>query len=262
MRSAPKGLRRSTLLLASIALAAAALVPEQVAAQAAASSKDPAAMEALDRMGKYLQSLTAFQVTSTIQNEDVLENGMKTQHSGTTDLIARRPNGLRIDVTTDRHQRQLLYNGKEFTMWAPRTRFYATVPAPPTIAELADTLSSKFDIELPLVDLFRWGSTPDSGKNITAAMDLGRASVDGTSCSHYGFRQDGVDWQVWIQEGGYPLPRKVVITTTSDDARPQYQATYSWTLAPSYGDSAFTFTPPRDSFQIKLNERPADAAGQ
>jgi len=37
-----------------------------------------------------------------------------------------------------------------------RVNYYATVPAPPTIAELVDRLEKKFGIDLPLVDLFYW----------------------------------------------------------------------------------------------------------
>jgi hypothetical protein len=55
---------------------------------------------------------------------------------------------------------------------------------------------------------------------------------------------------VWIQQGDYPLPRRLVITTTSDEARPQYEATYAWDLAPSFDDAAFAFTPPADARRI------------
>jgi hypothetical protein len=42
-----------------------------------------------------------------------------------------------------------------------------------------------------------------------------------STCEHYAFRQEGLDWQIWIQ-GDYPLPRKFVIRTLTDDARPQH----------------------------------------
>ena len=84
------------------------------------------------------------------------------------------------------------------------------------------------------------------------AKDLGPSAVDGTSCEHYAFRQDDVDYQIWIQKGEFPLPRKVVITTTTDAARPQYSATYTWNLAPSFNDAAFTFVAPADAKKIVL----------
>jgi hypothetical protein len=76
--------------------------------------------------------------------------------------------------------------------------------------------------------------------------------VGGATCNLYAFRQEGVDWQVWIQKGNYPLPRKLVITTLTDEARPQYAATYRWDLAPSFNDTAFTFDPPEDALRVAL----------
>ena len=119
--------------------------------------------------------------------------------------------------------------------------YYATVPAPPTIGELVEKLDEKYAIEMPLVDLFLWG-TPQSTieKYITGAIDVGPSSVDGTSCEQYAFRQAGLDWQIWIQLGDYPLPRKLILTTTTDEARPRHSQLLTWNLAPSFNDVAFT----------------------
>lgn len=59
-------------------------------------------------------------------------------------------------MTNDRQHRVFFYDGKQFTLWGERVNYYATVPAPPTIAELVDRLEKKFGIDLPLVDLFYW----------------------------------------------------------------------------------------------------------
>jgi hypothetical protein len=133
--------------------------------------------------------------------------------------------------------------------------------APATVAELIRTLEEKFDIELPLVDLFRWGTPEASTASITAAMDLGPGTVGGTTCHHYAFRQEGLDWQIWIQEGDFPLPRKLVLTTTTDEARPQFTASYTWDPAPSMNDAAFTFDPPADVDRIEFATTPP-AAGE
>ncbi len=82
------------------------------------------------------------------------------------------------------------------------------------------------------------------------AIDVGLSQIEGTTCEHYALRQPGLDWQVWIQNGNYPLPRKLIITTLTDDARPQYQSVITWNLAPSYDEAAFTFTPPRDAHKV------------
>jgi hypothetical protein len=68
--------------------------------------------------------------------------------------------------------------------------------------------------------------------------------VGGVTCDHYAYRQPGIDWQVWIQKGDFPLPRRIVVTTTTDEARPQYTSVLSWNLAPSYNEATFSFAPP------------------
>ena len=81
---------------------------------------------------------------------------------------------------------------------------------------------------------------------------MGPGEVGGTTCQHYAFRQEGADWQIWIQKGDFPLPRKLVITTMTDPARPQHSAIYTWNLAPSVNDAAFVFTPPTGARRIVL----------
>ena len=36
------------------------------------------------------------------------------------------------------------------------------------------------------------------------------ATIDGVATDHYAFREADVDWEVWIQKGDQPLPRKLV----------------------------------------------------
>lgn len=227
-------------------------------AQSDTSNKiDPDAMAALDKMGAYLRTLKAFQVTGAVTTEEVTTDGQKIQSSNTTTLLAEKPGHMRVEIASDKQPRLFYYDGKSFTMWAPRLKFYATVDAPPTANELAKVLEDKYDIDLPFVDLFRWGTPESNAKAITSADDVGPATIDGVTCEQYAFRQDGMDWQVWIQQGDYPLPKKLVITTTSDEARPQHEAVYTWNLAPSFNDKAFAFTPPSDAKKITIAE--ADA---
>jgi len=213
---------------------------------------DPDAVAALDKMGNYLRTLKAVQIKAVVTDEEVSLDGEKVQTTNTVDLLASRPNRMRVEVASERQPRVFYYDGKTFTLWAPKLDFYAKTDAPGTINELADRLSDKYNIDLPLVDLFRWG-TPESGfKELTAATDMGPSSVDGTTCEQYVFRQDGLDWQLWIQSGDYPLPRKLVLTTTTDDARPQHTSVWTWNLAPSFNDQEFAFTPPAGAHRIEF----------
>jgi hypothetical protein len=214
---------------------------------------EPDAMAALQRMGAYLRSLKAMQVEAVTSTEEVLEDGQKVQFAGVTTMIARLPDRFRMGVNSDRRSRLYVYDGKQFTVFARRANVYAQVAAPATVGQLADLLDDKYDMTLPLEDLFRWGGPQSKDAGITSAMAIGPSEVGGVTCRHYAFRQAGLDWQVWIQLGDYPLPRKLVLTTMSDDARPQYTATFTWNLAPSFDDQAFTFTPPAGAGKVPFD---------
>jgi hypothetical protein len=227
---------------------------------AAASTVDPQAVDAVKKMGAYLRSLKAFQVIGDITHDDVLEDGLIVKSDSKVDMLAATPNRMRVEVTSDEKDRIYFYDGKNFTIFAKRVNYYATVPAPPTIVELFKKAEEKYDIDLPLIDLFKWGTNEDDINKIKTAVDVGPTSVEGVTCEQYVFHQEGVDWQLWIQLGQFPLPRRLVITTLTDDARPQHSITMSWNLAPSFNDEAFTFYPPADANRIILEGESAPTA--
>jgi hypothetical protein len=233
--------------------------------QAAASANDtsnidPDAVDAVKKMSAYLRTLKSYQIIDNVTQDDVLEDGLIIQHESKVDYLLARPNRLRIEVTSDEKHRLYLYDGKNFTVWARLVNYYATVPAPPTIGELLDKANEKYGIELPLYDLFNWGTKDDDISKVKTAVDVGPSAVGGVTCEHYAFHQEGVDWQIWIQLGEFPLPRKLVITTLTDEARPQHSDTLTWNLAPSFNDGAFAFDPPPDAQRVLLEgQNAADA---
>jgi hypothetical protein len=242
-----------------------ALEPPKATAPAAAPAAkaiEPAAMAALNKMGAYLRSLKTFQVSAATSTDGVTDDGQVIANDAVTDLLAQMPNRLRVEVTSDDQHRFYFFDGKNLTVWGERVNYYATVPAPPTIAQLADLLYEKYDINMPLEDLFLWGTPHSDANSITAARDFGPSQILGVTCQQYAFRQPGLDWQIWIQNGAYPLPRKLVLTTTSDPARPRYTSILTWNLAPSFDEGAFTFNPPKDAHRIVLAESRQEAGGK
>jgi hypothetical protein len=234
--------------------AAAAQAPESTTADTT-TERDPDAIKALEDMGRYLRTLNTFQVRSQTTRDEVLSDGQNVQFGGVVDMLVAKPNRLRADITSDKQERMFFDDGKTFSVWARRMNYFATIPAPATLRELADTLADKYGLELPVADLFYWGDRRGTDE-IKGAIDVGPSQVDGVTCEHYAFRQDGADWQVWIQQGDYPLPRKLVITTTTDPTRPTFSSVMTWNLAPSFNDAAFAFVPPKDAKRIVLVEQP------
>ena|ERR1700761_8894826 len=237
---------------AILSLAACYLATFGSAQAADAPAPDAATMNALQRMGVYLRSLPVFSVDAITTDEDVLDDGQKVQYSGVTMVLVKKPNKMRAEVTNDFHQRLYFYDGSHFTLYGERVNYYATVPAPPTLQALANKLDEEYDFTVPLEDLILWGASGWDAKAVKDATDIGPTEIGGVTCEHYLVRQDDVDWQVWLQQGEFPLPRKIVITSRTDEARPQHTAIFTWNLAPSFNDETFVFTPPPDAKRVVL----------
>jgi hypothetical protein len=78
-------------------------------------------------------------------------------------------------------------------------KYYASVTAPPTIPAALEFAAQKYGLEVPLADLFFWGTDKAHLEDIQAAINVGPGSIDGVLCDHYAFRQEDVDWQLWIE---------------------------------------------------------------
>ena len=244
MQAKPKFLIAMTL--AGLALAGGLRAEDKPAV-------DPAALQALDRMGAYLRTLKTFTVHADDTRDDVLESGQNIQFSGTVDLEVQSPDRMHADIQTDRKSRQMFFDGKNFTLYAPKVKFYASVPtSATTIGGMLDNIENKFGIHFPIVDIFRWGVDPCGARDIKAAMQVGPSRISGQLTDHYAFRQEGLDWQIWIARGDAPLPLRYVITTLDEPAQPQYTVNLRWDTTPRVDDARFTFTPGKDDHRIEI----------
>ena len=257
--------RRAATILASLALVATALPAQevtQVSSHVTTTKTRPVttgvidskAVNALRTMGAYLRTMKSFGVDVKGARDEVMDDGQKILISGTVKYLVRTPDRLRAEINTDRKQRTIYFNGKTLTLYAPRMHYYATVAAPPTNEQVLDTLRAKYDVELPIADLFLWGTPRDGVNDLTQARYIGPSTVDGIQTDQYAFRQEGTDWQIWIEQGSRPLPRRLVITSVDKPEAPQYFATMMWDLTANTDDSNFMFEPPKDAKQIPWNQ--------
>ena len=113
-------------------------------------------------------------------------------------------------------------------------------------------MGEKYAVQVPLSDLFVWGTAAAPLDKIDSAMNAGQDFVGKDLCDHYAFRQGKIDWQVWITTGSKPLPRKIVITNRDDEARPQSVSLLDWNLKPTFTDAVFKFTPPKGATEVEL----------
>ncbi len=237
----------------AVAPALAATPPKPVPAAAAAVPRlDPESLAALNRMGAYLRTLQTFEVKADSTTEEVLGNGQKLQFLNRVRYVAQKPDKLFTSLRSDKRFVNIYYNGKKLTVFTPPTGYYAEGPASGTIGELLVKADEKYGIEFPLQDLFRWGDATSNAETPKEGFKVGPAQIGENTTDHYAFRQNGVDFQIWIDQGDKPLPRKLVITTLADPAQPQYVAYFTWNMAPKITSTTFDFVPGKTAVKIPL----------
>jgi hypothetical protein len=188
---------------------ASSSAPETLASkpsvQTPAQKIDPNAVKALRDMSAFLQSLSTFKLESEASLDVVTNDGQKVQLDGVAQYKVRKSNAFAIDIVSDSWNRQYIYNGREFTLYAPKLGFYATVPAPATNQATIAMIGTSSASRVPLDDLFRWSSA--DGARLTPRIRLpGRhGHLEGVKTNHYAFSR-GQDRLADLDPAGRPAP--------------------------------------------------------
>jgi hypothetical protein len=141
------------------------------------------------------------------------------------------------------------------TLSNPSDGVYATVAAPGTLDAALDFARDTLDIVAPAGDLIYPDAFDILMEGVQSGFVVGTSYFAGTPCDHLAFSAPGTDWQIWIQQGDQPLPRKMVITSRDVISAPQYTVEISdWNPAPKVDDRIFHFTPPEGSMAIEFAE--------
>ncbi len=140
-----------------------------------------------------------------------------------------------------------------FTLHDVRADLYAQKEITADIDTAVDRMFEKFGFSVPTADLVY----ADPYSRLTASVDrgfhVGLHAVQGVRCHHLAFSQESIDWQIWIEDGPRPLPRKLLITYKDEPASPQYTVQLShWDLSPHISDAYFEFHPPADAGRIEF----------
>ncbi len=229
-------------------------------ALSASAAEDKSAVDAradqwLKRMGDYLGQAKFFSVTAEVWQDVPLASGKVVQAGRTVQLQVRRPDRMRAEVRSTRRNRELVFDGSAITLLNRVQNFYGTVHASGSLDEAMDKACERFGISMPLEDFIRSDPHRDFLQNATAGVDIGPTTVLGVSCEHLAFTQDDIDWQLWIEDGARPVPRKFLITYKDEPDSPQFTAIFSnWDFETRLPDFLFKFDPPAGASKIKVSE--------
>jgi hypothetical protein len=213
----------------------------------------PRADRVLRSACEFLAKTHAFSLSAEIWREHVDEAGQKIQFSRMVEMDVKRPDGLRLEISSPMAARGFWYDGQTLTILDRKQNWYSTNAMPATLDKAVDTAHDHLGIDLPLIDL----AMSDPYKNATAKVEQGRyygiSPVLGVLCHHLAFTQENVDWQIWIEDGPQPLIRKFVITYKNEPGAPEFTALITrWNMTDRIADSDFIFERPFGASQIGM----------
>ena len=214
---------RAPRTAASVILAGVA----SLALASAAAAQD--AKTILKSMSDYVSSQKNITVSFDSDIEVMTTDLEKIQFTSSGQLQLTRPDKLHVTRTGGYADFELFYDGKALTVRDKDANAAANTPAPASIDALVDDLRSKLGVEAPGADLILTTVGDALTKDVIEAKYVGQGVVDGVECEHLAFRNAEVDWQLWVEAGPKPVPRKYVITSKTRDGRAPIYAS-AWSL--------------------------------
>ena len=169
-------------------------------------------------------------------------------------MSLNRPDKLRIRRTGGYADVELIYDGKTLSLYGNHAKAYVQADAAGTIDQVIDTLQAKTGAAMPGTDLLLSNSYDELMTNVIDAKHIGLGVVDGVECEHLAFRGIDTDWQIWIETGARPVPRKYVITSKTMAGAPQYTLKIKdWKTDAIADADAFVFKPPAGATKANLD---------
>lgn len=221
----------------------------------------PQAETLLKASTEFLASQQRFSLDTLSSIEVVLTSGQKIQYDHTAKLSVLRPNKMLAQRTGELVDQAFYYDGKSIVLHNPSQKYYASVAAPDTLETMLDFAREKLDIVAPAGDMLYKNAFQILTQDVTSGFVVGKGVVEGVRCDHLAFRSPFVDWQIWVEEGKRPLPRKLVLTTRDVVNAPQFTVVVTnWNLEPGLTDATFKFTPSKGERKVEFTEMAATAS--
>jgi hypothetical protein len=231
---------------AALATALVAFIPQS------ARADDPAKL--LKAMADYTAAQKSISATFDSDIEVVTPELEKIQFTSSGKLQLARPDKLRVSRTGGYADVQLVYDGKTVSIYGNNAKAYVQADLAGTIDQLVDLIQAKSGAAMPGTDLLLSNAYDALMSDVIQAEHVGQGVVDGVECEHLAFRGVDTDWQIWIESGARPIPRKYVITSKTVAEAPQYTLRIKdWKTDAAADADTFVFKPPAGVTKVDLN---------
>ena len=204
-------------------------------------------------MSDRLAALAGFAFEAEETFDEIPDGEPRVALSNLRRVVVERPNHLVADATGDTLTRAFWYDGETATILDKVHNVFARVELPDTIDAALDDMFDRYGVLPPLADLLYADVYAVLTEGVTYGRYLGIHRAAGVPCHHLAFAQETIEWQIWIDAGEDPLPRKFLVTYVTEPGEPQYAATIQkWSLNPELPPELFVFVAPAGSREVEF----------
>ena len=215
---------------------------------------EPRVQELMRRMSDRLGQVSALALEAEEVYDDVPADRPRTQLTSVRRVAMRRPDRLVSDAAGDASNRALWYDGRTASSLDREQNVWTSGAVPPTVDGALDWVFDQTGTVIPLADFLYANVYDRMMGQVQRGVYLGVHEAAGVPCHHLSFEQATIDWQIWIDAGPEPLPRKLVIAYKTEDEVPQYSVTIrKWNVKADLPEALFRFVPPSGAKRVEIS---------
>jgi hypothetical protein len=213
------------------------------------------ARKILKTMSDYVASQKTVSIKFDADIEVVATDLQKIQFTSSGQMLLSRPDKFRATRTGGYNDVEFVFDGKTFTVQDKERNVFAQAASVGSVDQLVERLRDEFFVEAPGADLLLSRVYDNLIEDVIEAKHIGQGVIDGVECEHLAFRNQETDWQLWVEVGPRPIPRKYVITSKAVTGAPQYTLRIKeWKSDALIAEDTFAFKQPANAKKVEFKE--------
>ena len=216
------------------------------------SPSSPNPIRHVREMSDYLAALGSISMTCSVALHEPSTVKKATAAPLQITLHRMRPDKLRADVASDPDTAGFRYAGSRASIFNLASGMYATAEEIDSLDAALSLLAELLNVPEVVVGLLGDDAFEAlvTKTRTNDARYLGREDLDNRLCHHLAFQSPTGYWELWLELGDPPLPRRLLVGTAQgqDEARYLLQIR-SWEVSAEFTEDFFVYEPSADMKQ-------------
>jgi hypothetical protein len=222
---------------------------------AAAEETAESPEEVIRRMGRALAEAPALSFSAEIREDLATDSGQLAEFGRRQIVRLARPGRLALDSTSPRGDWSVRFNRGDLLVMDKQEKALAAAKTATEIGPMLEEIQNQYGLHAPLSDFLVADPAAALLSGVQSSRYLGRRLVNQHACHHLAFRGASLDWQIWIDAGGVPVPRRLAIIHREEPGAPRFTADLDdWDLETAPPEESFTIDTPPEYTQLPMGE--------